>query len=169
MQSNQVQPNNKQLDLERYVPALVTFLSNKLSSGASNCYRKHFDIGVIEWRILAMLKIEPNISANRISHVIGLDKAAISRGLKHLLESELVSFIKDSKDARSSLISLTAKGEKLHDRVLLVALEREKLLLSGLSNQELDILVKALLKLNQNVKKVNAFDPTLENEYSQAV
>lgn len=163
MLSNHAQANKKQLDLDRYVPALVNFLSNKLSSGASNCYRKHFNIGVIEWRVLAMLKVEPDISANRICQVIGLDKAAISRAIKPLLESEYVSIAKDSQDGRSSLIRLTPKGQDLHDRILVVALERERLLLNGISKKELDVLVKVLLKLNENVKQVNAYDPMIAN------
>ena len=91
-----------QLDLKVYVPALVTFLANKLSSGASNCYRKHFNIGVVEWRILALLRVERSITANRICQVIGLDKAAVSRALKSLHKRELVLFAKDEQDGCAS-------------------------------------------------------------------
>lgn len=159
MRSNQHESVSKQLDLERYVPALVTSLSNKLSAGASNCYRKHFDIGVIEWRVLAMLKVESNISANRICQVIGLDKAAVSRALKQLQVSGHVSFIKDQQDGRSSFVQLTQQGINLHDKIYAVALEREKLLLAGVSQEDLDVLIKVLLQLNKNIKQVNAFEP----------
>lgn len=150
---------NNQLDLDRYVPALVTFLANKLSSGASACYRKNFDVGVVEWRLLALLKVEQNITANRMCQVIGLDKAAVSRALKLLSERGSVSFIKDEKDGRSSLICLTKEGEILHDKILQVALERESLLLEGFQAEELDILISLLHKLNSKVGQVNAFDP----------
>lgn len=42
-------------------------------------------------RVLAMLKVESNISANRICQVIGLDKAAVSRALKQLLAHKQVN------------------------------------------------------------------------------
>lgn len=148
-----------QLDLDRYVPALVTFLANKLSSGASACYRKNFDIGVVEWRLLALLKVEQNITANRMCQVIGLDKAAVSRALKLLSERGSVSFIKDEKDGRSSLICLTKEGEILHDKILQVALEREALLVGDFQAEELDTLICLLQKLNGKVALVNAFDP----------
>ena len=157
MPSKHKEPSAKQLDLERYIPALVNFLSNKLSSGASVCYRKNFNVGVIEWRVLAMLKVESNISANRICQVIGLDKAAVSRALKQLQTLGHISFIKNAKDGRSSLAKLTEKGEKLHDKILYVALERERLLLQGVSQKELDTLIEVLLKLNKNIKQVNEF------------
>jgi DNA-binding MarR family transcriptional regulator len=150
-----------QLDLSNYVPAQVTFLSNKLSSGASACYRRHFGIGIVEWRIFALLKIEPNISANRICQVIGLDKAAVSRALKTLNAQGYVSFEKDEKDARSSLVNLTKSGVALHDKILKVALKREKILLQELTKEEISTLLVLLEKLNSRVAEVNEYDPKL--------
>lgn len=150
----------KQLDLKRYIPALVNFLSNKLSSGASKCYRKNFAIGIIEWRVLAMLKVESDITANRICQVIGLDKAAISRAVKQLVEAGYVRLKQDPEDARSSLLQLNTKGHELHDRILPIALERERLLLSGIDEEELDVAIRVLSKLHENVKLVDAFNPS---------
>ncbi|MEH6367507.1 MAG: MarR family winged helix-turn-helix transcriptional regulator, partial [Pseudomonas marincola] len=95
------------LNLERYVPALLTFLTNNMSSGASACYRKHFGIGIVEWRVLAMLAVEDHISANRIVQVIGLDKGAVSRSLQMLEREGFVSTEVDSKDARRHTVTLT--------------------------------------------------------------
>ncbi len=147
------------LDLDCYVPALVTFLANKLSSGASACYRKHFNVGVVEWRLLALLKVEANITANRICQVIGIDKGAVSRALQLLKKRGCVSFVKDANDGRSTLITLTQSGENLHDKILKIALEREALLLGDLSAKELKSLINLLQKLNSRVSLVNAFDP----------
>ncbi|WP_137165396.1 MarR family winged helix-turn-helix transcriptional regulator [Salinimonas lutimaris] len=147
------------LDLQRYIPALVNFLSNKLSTGASKCYRKNFDIGIIEWRVLAMLKVESDISANRIGQVIGLDKAAISRAVKQLAEAGYVNLQPSPIDARSSLLQLTEKGHQLHNRILPVALERERLLLSGISEDDLEVTLRVLSRLNENVRLVDAYKP----------
>ena len=69
------------LDLDRYVPALITFIANKLSRSATVLYQKRFGVNVTEWRILSLLAIEPEISAARICHVIGFDKGPVSRTL----------------------------------------------------------------------------------------
>ena len=53
------------LDLDRYVPALITFIANKLSRSATVLYQKRFAVNVTEWRILALLAIEPEIPAAR--------------------------------------------------------------------------------------------------------
>lgn len=152
-------PPESQLNLARYVPALLTFLANKLATGASQCYRKHFGIGVVEWRMLSMLAVESDITANRICQAIGLDKSAVSRSLQTLEAAGQVRSQVDPKDARRYTVSLTASGKDLHDRVLKVALERERRLLSGLSAAEVDTLVELLGRLHTQVSHVNDYDP----------
>src|SRR5437763_1976876 len=113
------------LDLDRYVPALITFIANKLSRGATVLYQKRFGINITEWRILSLLAIEPEISAARICHVIGFDKGPVSRTLAAMEGRGLVAIKADQDDARTYSISLTAKGFTTHDQVIAVALERE--------------------------------------------
>ena len=148
-----------QLDLARYVPAQLNFLSNKLSSGASQCYRKHFEIGVVEWRMLSMLAVESGITANRICQVIGLDKSAVSRALHALEVAGRVRTEADPADGRRYTVSLTESGTQLYKRVLKVALERERRLFSGLSPSEVDTLIDLLGRLNAQVANVNEYDP----------
>lgn len=148
-----------QLNLTRYIPALLTFLANKLATGASQCYRKHFDIGVVEWRLLAMLVVEDGITANRICQVVGLDKSAVSRSLQLLEKGGHVRTQVDSADARRYTVSLTAEGRALHDRVIKVALERERRLLSDFSTEEIELLVNLLGRMQTKVGYVNEYDP----------
>lgn len=157
-------PNASHLNLSRYVPGLLTFLTNKLATGASHCYRKHFGIGVVEWRMLSMLAVENHITAGRITQVIGLDKSAVSRSLQSLEKAGYVSSEVDAIDARRYTVSLTESGRVLHDRVLTVALERERRLLTGLSPEEIDVLVNLLGRLHLNVDHVNDYDPKQPRE-----
>lgn len=150
---------NTPLNLDRYVPALLTFLTNKMSSGASACYRKHYGIGIVEWRLLSMLAVEDNINANRMVQVIGLDKSAISRALQTMERDGYVSSHVDAKDARRYTVSLTEVGRELHDKVLVTALERERLLLGDLSEAEVELLIGFLHRMTGQLEKVNAVEP----------
>lgn len=152
-------PKDPQLNLARYVPGLLTFLANKLATGASQCYRKHFGIGVVEWRMLSMLAVESDITANRICQVVGLDKSAASRSLQTLEAAGHVQSQVDPKDARRYTVRLTASGKALHDEVIKVALERERRLLGDLSPAEVDTLVNLLGRLHTQVTHVNEYDP----------
>jgi DNA-binding MarR family transcriptional regulator len=142
------------LDLDRYVPALITFIANKLSRTATVLYQKRFGVNVTEWRILALLAIEPEISAARICHVIGFDKGPVSRTLAAMEERGLVAIKADQQDGRTYSISLTAKGFTAHDQVIAVALERERRLLSCLSKPEREVLIELLRRVHGNLDAV---------------
>ena len=142
------------LDLDRYVPALITFIANKLSRSATALYQERFTVNVTEWRILALLAIEPRISAARICQVIGFDKGPVSRTLAVMEENGLVAIKADLEDGRTSSISLTAKGAAIHDSVIVVALERERRLLSCLSKSERETLIGLLRRVHGNLDAV---------------
>jgi DNA-binding MarR family transcriptional regulator len=144
------------LDLDRYVPALVTFIANKLSRSATVLYQKRFGVNVTEWRILALLAIEPAISAARICHVIGYDKGPVSRTLAMMEERGLVTIRPDKRDGRTHAISLTPKGHVTHDQVIALALERERRLLSCLRNDEREALINLLVRIHGNLDAVTA-------------
>ena len=142
------------LDLDRYVPALITFIGNKLSRTATVIYQKRFGVNITEWRILSLLAIEPGIPAARICHVIGFDKGPVSRTLAAMEERGLVAIKADREDGRTYSISLTAKGAATHDKVIAVALERERRLLSCLSKGERETLITLLRRVHGNLDAV---------------
>ena len=142
------------LDLDRYVPAFITFIANKLSNTATAFYQRQFGVNVTEWRIMSLLAIEPGIPASRICHVIGFDKGPVSRTLAGLEKRGQVSIRTDPNDGRTHSISLTAKGRTTHDKVIVAAFERERRLLSCLSKEEREVLIDLLRRLHENLGAV---------------
>src|SRR5215813_6872328 len=142
------------LDLDRYVPALITFIANKLSNSANAAYQKNFGVNVTEWRILSLLAIEPGIPASRICQVIGFNKGPVSRTLAMMQKRGLVAIKADPQDGRTHSISLTAKGRATHDKVIVMALGRERRLLSCLKRDEQEVLINLLLRLHNNLGAV---------------
>ena len=88
------------VDLERYVPAYLSWISNKLSRGASQHYLSAFNIGIEVWRCLVLLAVESQVSAQQVSRVIGMDKAAVSRCFKTMQDQGFISFTLDPQDGR---------------------------------------------------------------------
>lgn len=142
------------LDLDRYVPAFITFIANKLSNSATAFYQRQFGVNVTEWRIMSLLAIEPGIPASRICHVIGFDKGPVSRTLAGLEKRGQVSIRTDPNDGRTHSISLTARGRATHDKVIVAAFERERRLLSCLSKDEREVLIDLLRRLHENLGAV---------------
>ncbi len=146
------------LDLDRYVPALITFIGNKLSRSASTLYQRNFGVNVTEWRILSLLAIEPGIPAARICQVIGFDKGPVSRTLAVMQTRGLVTIATDPDDGRSHSITLTPRGRSVHDQVIAVALDRERRLLRCLREDEREQLIKLLLRVHGNLGAVTDDD-----------
>ena len=144
------------LDLDTHVPSLLNWVASKLGNGASQEFREKFNVGITEWRVMSLLAIEPNITANRIAEVIGLNKGALSRSLHSLASRGLVTIRPSDRDSRSHVNALTAAGEELHDCILPVALERERRLLSVLSPKEIDDLIRILNRLHDVLPYVNS-------------
>jgi DNA-binding MarR family transcriptional regulator len=147
-------PTKVALHLERYVPGLLAWLSNKLAGDASKAYRSRFGVGIVEWRILSYLAVYERGTGAQMSQLMGTDKAAISRGASFLQRKKMIH----SKQGfgRNLEFFLTPKGRELHDRIIKLALARENALLTGLSKRDVDALVGYLQILLKNLPAVEA-------------
>ena len=149
------------LNRDKYIPFHLINLANGLSRSASRVYLAKFDIGIIEWRILSILSIESNVTSVHICQSIGLDRAAASRSLRVLEDKGLVTVAKDKIDNRKRLIEITSKGKSLHDKVLEIALKREKILVKNLPKSQLKQLRETLKALSENAIEVYKYDAEL--------
>ena len=152
------QPARKRqvVDLPHYAPAYFTWIANKLSSGASQAYLAAFDVGIETWRLLVLLAIEESLSAKQACKVIGMDKASASRTFKTMQERGLITMGLDAQDGRLRVATITREGRALHDRILGIALDRDRALMSVLSPEERETLLKLLRRLHDNLGAVEA-------------
>ena len=164
-----ISSENANIDLDRYAPAYLTWIANKLSGGASNAYLRAFDVGIETWRILVLLAIERSLPAQSISRTIGMDKASVSRVFKSMQARGLITIDLDPSDGRYRVATVTTEGRALHDKISALAKERERAFLSVLSQAECDTLLDLLHRLHDNLPKVEeATSVFLEQHYPEA-
>ena len=144
------------LDLEQYTQGLLVWVSNKLSASASALYRRLFDLGVTDWRVLAYIEIYPWSTGAQVCELIGLDKAAVSRSFGMLAERGLLH--SRPNGLRKVEYATTADGQRVYQQVLRVALERERALLQGFTAEEKAALVGYMHRLLDNLPAVDAVD-----------
>src|SRR3954467_14425754 len=89
---------------------------------------------------LARLDEPDGVSQRRLMDELGLTSGTISVRMDRLVDEGLVDRRADPGSARNTLISLTARGRELFERVVPAHLDNERRLLSGLSAGELDLL-----------------------------
>jgi DNA-binding MarR family transcriptional regulator len=143
---------------------LIGAISNILSIGGSRFYRQHFGIGLSEWRLMWVLGIEPVMTAQRASQIMGLDKAAVSRAVAGLERRGLLRAASDPADNRQRLIGLSSAGTDLYRKMIVVSRERQRRLLAPLSGEDQRNLANLLRRLHAHVASGEEFDPSASDD-----
>jgi DNA-binding MarR family transcriptional regulator len=146
-----------QFELEQFLPYRLSVLTNTVSQGIARSYRERHDIGVTEWRILAVLGRFPGLTASEVTERTAMDKVAISRGVKSLTAKGLLERRTDTGDRRRQRLFITAaKGRRVLDEVIPMARRYEQLLLQPLSVAELATLSALLAKLRSRAESLDS-------------
>jgi len=104
---------------------------------------------LVEARILYEIHHRGPVSASQIIAEIGIDKGYLSNVLKQFAKSGLISRHVSREDARVSLISLTAKGEKCYKELNAASHKQVEALISALSREEQQQLVAHMQGIQQ--------------------
>lgn len=137
------------LELDRFLPYRLSVLSNRISQDLARLYAERFELSVTEWRIMAVLGRYPNLSANEVAERTAMDKVAVSRAVTSLLESGRLKRRTHGSDRRRSVLALSAKGLRVYDEIVPLALAYEQRLLAGLPNDERAALHRLLTRMEE--------------------
>ena len=124
------------LDLTSFLPYRLSILSNTVSAAIAKIYAKRFGLSVPAWRVMAILAQHPGLSAAGVAERTAMDKVAVSRAVAQLLEAGNVERQVADDDRRRSVLTLSAKGWRIYDEVIPLALRKEAQLLESLSADE---------------------------------
>ncbi|MGY4517309.1 MarR family transcriptional regulator [Lysobacter sp. HA18] len=137
------------LDLEHFLPYRLSVLSNRVSGAIAQMYSERFDLGVTEWRVMAVLGRYPELSAGEVAQRTAMDKVAVSRAVAGLVEAGRVERETHDDDRRRSVLRLSDAGRDIHDQVAPLAIAFEKRLLDGMAADERDVLFRLLDRLDE--------------------
>lgn len=137
------------LELERFLPYRLSVVSNHISQTIADAYAERFGISITEWRVLAVLGRFPELSATGVAERTAMDKVAVSRAVSRLLRTGLIEREVHGSDRRRSVLRLSESGYGVYDQVAPMALEYERQLLSGFSDEERTTLGELLDRLDQ--------------------
>lgn len=141
------------LSLEHYAPYYLVAVTNAISRGASRDYLTRFGVGIMDWRVMTTLAIEPGCAAQRICQLIHLDKGAVSRSLTGLERLDYVRNEPGDADHRRRKWFLTEEGQALHESILDVALAREERLTRGVSDDDLETFLRVMRRMLSNISE----------------
>jgi DNA-binding MarR family transcriptional regulator len=130
---------------------LIAALGNRLSVLAARNVRRQLGLSLMEWRVLAVLAVEPGASPGRIVEFSAVNKSVVSRAVNALIGRGLVRRDASPDHGLRTHLHLTPAGQALHDRGVGARLEAEKTLLNGLPAAERNRLVSVLKQLMSNL------------------
>lgn len=126
-----------ELRLEDFLPYRLAVLSNTVSATVARAYDKRFSVSIPEWRVIAVLGRFPGLSAVEVAERTLMDKVAVSRAVTKLIKNGRIDREFADADRRRSILNLSEDGKKLHDEIAQLALQFERDLLHGFSEDEM--------------------------------
>jgi MarR family transcriptional regulator for hemolysin len=103
------------------------------------------------WLVLLALKTRPVRSQSQLAEVVGIRGATLSHHLDGMEAAGLVTRRRDPASRRTSLVELTDAGTELFGRLREAAVEHDRRLRAGLSDEDVAHLATLLERLATNV------------------
>ena len=125
--------------LARFLPYQLSLASNAVSGRIAMEYRQRWGLGIPEWRVMAVLGDTGSMTQRDLTRRTLMDKVAVNRACKVLEERELAQREPNAQDGRSHMLALTEAGAAMHAEIMPLALEMERRLFGGFSEEELDL------------------------------
>jgi DNA-binding MarR family transcriptional regulator len=128
--------SDRTIDFDTGIPFLVASLGNKLSAIASAHVRRELGVGLMEWRILALLAVEKEATPARVGQIAGVDKSVVSRAATSLERRGMIAIASEPSASRQTRFSMTSEGAEVHARGVSLAYANNDALLHGFTAEE---------------------------------
>jgi len=148
-------PGGAAFHLQEFLPYAITVLAGQMSDQFAAQYRSRFNISVAEWRVLAHVADDDQLSVREISAAVVLDKAKTSRAIARLEAAGHVRKRAGKTDGRLIRVSLTPKGRRLYDRIVPLANAFQASLLDALDPAARTELADALARLRAKLDRLS--------------
>ncbi len=140
------------LQLDRFLPYRLSILTNLVSSAIAGAYSQRFRLSIPEWRVMAVLAQQSDLSAAQVAERTAMDKVAVSRAVSRLLARGRLERRTAPADRRKSMLSLSNEGRNIYAEVVPVALRLERSLLAVLGQADRQALERILDTLLEHAR-----------------
>jgi DNA-binding MarR family transcriptional regulator len=139
----------ERLVLRDFLPYRIAVLARGISASLGKKY-KDLGITIPEWRLIAHLAEVGACSSGEICARTAMDKAKVNRAVMRLVAGGLVLAGISSRDRRVNVLKLTARGQKVYEKIVPMALNLESALVAPLSPAEIQEFVRIIGKLQSH-------------------
>lgn len=122
--------------LDSFLPYQITRLANLLSQRTAVIAREAAGLTLSQWRVLAAVADRPACTAREVVAVTPMDKGAVSKAVKSLIDMNMLRREASRDDGRISLLNLSPKGRRAYLAIATEVRQLEDRLYAGLAAQE---------------------------------
>lgn len=132
------------LDIRSFLTYRIARLHFALNAQALRALRRHSDLTLAQWRVLALVADAKDASASELVRRSAIDKGLFSRTARQLEAAGLVASVRSETDRRQQRLSVTDQGARVHSAVLPHMRRRQAGLLDTLTDDQRSALLSAL-------------------------
>lgn len=136
--------------LDDAVPYLLARAGEKMG-GTFTKELRPYAMTLNEWRVCSALHLRPHQRLSGLVDHTSCDTSTLSRVVDGLIKRGLAKRDRSSEDARAIAVSLTAAGVEVTEKIIPIAQLYERVALSGISDEQADLLRGLLRKLYDNI------------------
>jgi DNA-binding MarR family transcriptional regulator len=125
------------LHLSNFTPFRLNRLATGVTDYLSEVTQGQFGLEIPEWRVIATIGPLWRCTAQHIADSTRMHKTRVSRAIAHLVKRGLVERASNADDRREMELRLTKAGRAMYCELVPQALERERALLSRMSDEQL--------------------------------
>lgn len=144
-------PKTKE-QLQRYIPYLVSQLSNRWNLEQSR-ELDNDGINSVVLRTLAVLYVHKSLTVNEIATLAMTEQSTTSRTIDTMVSAGWVERTIAEQDLRRRVIALTDEGEALLLRVWPAMEKNHAILTKGIAARDIDICAKVLVRMIDNMSE----------------
>lgn len=138
---------DKPLDLYNHMPFQLAVVTNLLQLNKDASIKEISNLEPREFRTLLNIGTYMPIKAADIAYLGRLDSYTVSRAVKKLIEAKLITIESSPNNLKIKNLILTSEGEKLYYQLRDSIEQRTEELESVLTDEEREILMGALVKI----------------------
>lgn len=147
-------PDSRQLELDRRTSYRFSIIARRQTRCLAEMHSAACRLSVNGWKLLSVVEYFGPLSASEAGAHTSLEPAKVTRGIDSLVDQGLVLRREDPADRRRIILSLSAQGKRIHEKVERVSRALERELLSVLTSKELATLYLALDKLERRSSEI---------------
>lgn len=139
-----------QLEIQKSLGYLLN-TSARLIKRRLDAQLSSYRLTTSQWAVLQILSIDNDLSQAEIAEKTSTDRATCGAVIEKLIEKHMVQKALSENDRRSYIVSITQEGLNALGSVTYLAEEINAFALEGLTDYDVDNLIRCLMIINNNL------------------